>query len=201
MHCNLQDACIFLNISLILQLQATGLGLLASFMATVLGWMAEGKMSFDHVVLLCSTSVSTAFTASLLQGKNTTRCHPKPIFFQIKMVRQAYPTPTPPIHLFIPFRCPSFSFTHLYNVQCEDTYYIYTGSWLLSLSLLGRAAFANFPLLSPNSKFPQLTLRAESLVGGAMAIIFHTLKTLTFHDKSNIRATIFNIHHKVELFD
>uniref|UniRef100_A0A3Q3XLI8 Solute carrier family 41 member n=1 Tax=Mola mola TaxID=94237 RepID=A0A3Q3XLI8_MOLML len=50
------------------QLQATGLGLLASFMATVLGWMAEGKMSFDHVVLLCSTSVSTAFTASLLQG-------------------------------------------------------------------------------------------------------------------------------------
>ncbi|XP_051238330.1 solute carrier family 41 member 2 [Dicentrarchus labrax] len=50
------------------QLQATVLGLLASLMATVLGWMAEGKMPFNHVVLLCSASVSTAFMASLLQG-------------------------------------------------------------------------------------------------------------------------------------
>uniref|UniRef100_A0A8D3CC08 Solute carrier family 41 member n=1 Tax=Scophthalmus maximus TaxID=52904 RepID=A0A8D3CC08_SCOMX len=50
------------------QLQATVLGLLASLLATVLGWMAEGKMPFNHVVLLCSTSVSTAFMASLLQG-------------------------------------------------------------------------------------------------------------------------------------
>ncbi|KAM7396443.1 hypothetical protein PAMP_019480 [Pampus punctatissimus] len=50
------------------QLQATVLGLLASLMATLLGWMAEGKMPFNHVVLLCTTSVSTAFVASLLQG-------------------------------------------------------------------------------------------------------------------------------------
>ncbi|KAM4573444.1 solute carrier family 41 member 2 [Odontesthes bonariensis] len=50
------------------QLQATVLGLLASVMATLLGWMAEGKMPFDHIVLLCSTSVSTAFVSSLLQG-------------------------------------------------------------------------------------------------------------------------------------
>ncbi|XP_044047874.1 solute carrier family 41 member 2 isoform X2 [Siniperca chuatsi] len=50
------------------QLQATVLALLASLMATLLGWMAEGKMPFHHVVLLCSTSVSTAFIASLLQG-------------------------------------------------------------------------------------------------------------------------------------
>ncbi|XP_068595970.1 solute carrier family 41 member 2-like [Brachionichthys hirsutus] len=50
------------------QLQATVLGLLASLMAAVFGWMAEGKMPFNHVVLLCSTSVSTAFMASLLQG-------------------------------------------------------------------------------------------------------------------------------------
>uniref|UniRef100_A0A3Q3EEL3 Solute carrier family 41 member n=1 Tax=Labrus bergylta TaxID=56723 RepID=A0A3Q3EEL3_9LABR len=50
------------------QLQATVLGLLASLMATLLGWMAEGKMSLNHVMLLCSTSVSTAFMASLLQG-------------------------------------------------------------------------------------------------------------------------------------
>ncbi|XP_054476339.1 solute carrier family 41 member 2 [Anoplopoma fimbria] len=50
------------------QLQATVLGLLASLMATLLGWMAEGKMPLHHVMLLCSTSVSTAFMASLLQG-------------------------------------------------------------------------------------------------------------------------------------
>ncbi|CAB1415950.1 unnamed protein product [Pleuronectes platessa] len=50
------------------QLQATVLGLLASVMATLLGWMAEGTMPFNHVVLLCSTSVSTAFIASMLQG-------------------------------------------------------------------------------------------------------------------------------------
>ncbi|XP_024137124.1 solute carrier family 41 member 2 [Oryzias melastigma] len=50
------------------QLQATLLGLLASFLAILLGWMAEGELSLKHVVLLCSTSVSTAFVASLLQG-------------------------------------------------------------------------------------------------------------------------------------
>ncbi|XP_011474834.1 solute carrier family 41 member 2-like [Oryzias latipes] len=50
------------------QLQATLLGFLASFLAIVLGWMAEGELSLKHVVLLCSTSVSTAFVASLLQG-------------------------------------------------------------------------------------------------------------------------------------
>ncbi|KAG7244472.1 hypothetical protein INR49_030124 [Caranx melampygus] len=50
------------------QLQATVLGLLASLMASVLGLMAEGEMPLNHIVLLCSTSVSTAFVASLLQG-------------------------------------------------------------------------------------------------------------------------------------
>ncbi|XP_063764718.1 solute carrier family 41 member 2 [Eleginops maclovinus] len=50
------------------QLQATVLGLLASLMATGLGWMAEGQMPLHHVMLLCSASVSTAFIASLLQG-------------------------------------------------------------------------------------------------------------------------------------
>ncbi|XP_037539114.1 solute carrier family 41 member 2 [Nematolebias whitei] len=50
------------------QLQATVLGLLASLMVTLLGWMAEGQMSLNHLVLLCSTSLSTAFMASLLQG-------------------------------------------------------------------------------------------------------------------------------------
>ncbi|KAL6107076.1 slc41a2 [Pungitius sinensis] len=50
------------------QLQATVLGLLASLMATLLGLMAEGNVPLHHVMLLCSTSVSTAFMASLLQG-------------------------------------------------------------------------------------------------------------------------------------
>nr|XP_057931253.1 solute carrier family 41 member 2 isoform X3 [Doryrhamphus excisus] len=50
------------------QLQATVLGLLASLMATLLGWTAEGRMPLNHVILVCSTSVSTAFVASLLQG-------------------------------------------------------------------------------------------------------------------------------------
>ncbi|XP_061628429.1 solute carrier family 41 member 2 isoform X2 [Phyllopteryx taeniolatus] len=50
------------------QLQSTVLALLASLMAIVLGWIADGRIPFDHVVLLCSTSVCTAFVASLLQG-------------------------------------------------------------------------------------------------------------------------------------
>lgn len=59
------------------QLQATVLGLLASVMATLLGWMAEGKMPLHHVVILCSASVSTAFMSSLLQG-----IKPKTMLFQ-----------------------------------------------------------------------------------------------------------------------
>ncbi|XP_053742547.1 solute carrier family 41 member 2 [Synchiropus splendidus] len=50
------------------QLQATVLGLLASLLAVLLGWFAEGQTSINHLILLCSTSVSTAFVASLLQG-------------------------------------------------------------------------------------------------------------------------------------
>lgn len=74
--------------ALVLQLQATVLGLLASLIAIVLGWMAEGKMPFDHVVLLCSTSVSTVFVASLLQGKNTTCNHCPLSFLHCHMFRQ-----------------------------------------------------------------------------------------------------------------
>lgn len=72
---NLPRPPVFLTIALILQLQATVLSLLASLMAILLGWMAEGKMPFGHAVLLCSTSVSTVFVASLLQGNNTTCNH------------------------------------------------------------------------------------------------------------------------------
>uniref|UniRef100_A0A3Q2P610 Solute carrier family 41 member n=1 Tax=Fundulus heteroclitus TaxID=8078 RepID=A0A3Q2P610_FUNHE len=51
------------------QLQATILGLLASLLATLLGWIADRQMPFSHMTILCSTSLSTAFVASLLQGK------------------------------------------------------------------------------------------------------------------------------------
>lgn len=53
------------------QVQATVVGFLAAVAAVVLGWIPEGKFQMSHAVLLCSSSVATAFIASLLQGKHT----------------------------------------------------------------------------------------------------------------------------------
>lgn len=53
------------------QVQATVVGFLAAVAAVILGWIPEGKYYLDHSILLCSSSVATAFIASLLQGKNT----------------------------------------------------------------------------------------------------------------------------------
>ncbi|XP_067090791.1 solute carrier family 41 member 2 [Osmerus mordax] len=50
------------------QVQATVLGLLAALVAVILGWILEGDMTLSHAALLCTASVATAFTASLLQG-------------------------------------------------------------------------------------------------------------------------------------
>ncbi|KAJ7329059.1 hypothetical protein JRQ81_015233 [Phrynocephalus forsythii] len=50
------------------QVQATVVGFLAAVAAVILGWIPEGKYSLNHSVLLCSSSVATAFIASLLQG-------------------------------------------------------------------------------------------------------------------------------------
>ncbi|KAK7129734.1 hypothetical protein R3I94_009323 [Phoxinus phoxinus] len=50
------------------QAQATVIGFLAAVAAVVLGWIPEGKFQFGHAVLLCSSSVATAFIASMLQG-------------------------------------------------------------------------------------------------------------------------------------
>lgn len=47
------------------------MGFLAAVAAVVLGWIPEGKFQMSHAVLLCSSSVATAFIASLLQGKYT----------------------------------------------------------------------------------------------------------------------------------
>uniref|UniRef100_A0A8C6P2W8 Solute carrier family 41 member n=1 Tax=Nothobranchius furzeri TaxID=105023 RepID=A0A8C6P2W8_NOTFU len=49
------------------QVQATVVGFLAAVAAVVLGWIPEGKFQMSHAVLLCSSSVATAFIASLLQ--------------------------------------------------------------------------------------------------------------------------------------
>uniref|UniRef100_A0A8C1EF28 Solute carrier family 41 member n=1 Tax=Cyprinus carpio carpio TaxID=630221 RepID=A0A8C1EF28_CYPCA len=50
------------------QVQATVIGFLAAVAAVILGWIPEGKFQIGHAVLLCSSSVATAFIASLLQG-------------------------------------------------------------------------------------------------------------------------------------
>lgn len=69
------DSAILLSLSIILrihflfQVQATVVGFLAAVAAVILGWIPEGKYRFDHSLLLCSSSVATAFIASLLQGK------------------------------------------------------------------------------------------------------------------------------------
>lgn len=55
----------------LLKVQATVVGFLAAVAAVVLGWIPEGKFQMSHAVLLCSSSVATAFIASLLQGKHT----------------------------------------------------------------------------------------------------------------------------------
>ncbi|KAK5896157.1 hypothetical protein CgunFtcFv8_009787 [Champsocephalus gunnari] len=50
------------------QVQATVVGFLAAVAAVTLGWIPEGKFQMSHAVLLCSSSVATAFIASMLQG-------------------------------------------------------------------------------------------------------------------------------------
>lgn len=50
------------------QVQATVVGFLAAVAAIILGWIPEGKYYLSHSILLCSSSVATAFIASLLQG-------------------------------------------------------------------------------------------------------------------------------------
>lgn len=53
------------------QVQATVVGFLASIAAVIFGWIPEGHFRLGHAVLLCASSVATAFIASLLLGKAT----------------------------------------------------------------------------------------------------------------------------------
>lgn len=63
------------------QLQATMLSLLACVLSTGFGWIAEGKLAFKHVVILCSACISSAFLASLIQG--TELLHGTAVYFGI----------------------------------------------------------------------------------------------------------------------
>lgn len=51
------------------QVQATVVGFLASIAAVIFGWIPEGNFNMGHAVLLCASSVATAFIASLLLGE------------------------------------------------------------------------------------------------------------------------------------
>ncbi|KAI1892462.1 hypothetical protein AGOR_G00133610 [Albula goreensis] len=55
------------NLALI-QVQATVVGFMASMAAVLFGWVPEGHFDIHHAVLLCASSVATAFIASLLLG-------------------------------------------------------------------------------------------------------------------------------------
>lgn len=55
------------NMALI-QVQATVVGFLASIAAVIFGWIPDGHFLIEHAVLLCASSVSTAFIASLILG-------------------------------------------------------------------------------------------------------------------------------------
>ena len=61
--------CVCVCVSILYtQVQATVVGFLASIAAVIFGWIPEGQFRLGHAVVLCASSVATAFIASLLLG-------------------------------------------------------------------------------------------------------------------------------------
>jgi solute carrier family 41 len=58
---------IFGNLVLI-QLQAIVVGFLAALISIGIGWIPEGRVDLGHALVLCSSSLLTASSASLLLG-------------------------------------------------------------------------------------------------------------------------------------
>jgi hypothetical protein len=68
--------CQYCNaVSRVLQLQAVVVGLLASVVTMMLGWIPKRKFNFYHVLLLCSSSVLTAACASITLGMSIVTSH------------------------------------------------------------------------------------------------------------------------------
>nr|XP_022915369.1 solute carrier family 41 member 1-like [Onthophagus taurus]XP_022915370.1 solute carrier family 41 member 1-like [Onthophagus taurus] len=62
-----QISLIFGNLALI-QCQAIVVGFLASIAAVIFGWVPTGEFNLQHTLILCASSIGTAFTASLILG-------------------------------------------------------------------------------------------------------------------------------------
>jgi solute carrier family 41 len=52
----------------LIQLQATVVGFLASIVSLAMGWVPQGHFNIRHALVLCSSSVSTASITSLALG-------------------------------------------------------------------------------------------------------------------------------------
>lgn len=70
-HSNKNYLMVNLYMCVFTQVQATVVGFLASIAAVIFGWIPEGHFKLGHAVLLCASSVATAFIASLLLGMVT----------------------------------------------------------------------------------------------------------------------------------
>ena len=53
---------------ILIQLQSIVIGFLASIVSLAVGWVQQGSFNLRHVLILCSSSVTTAAITSLILG-------------------------------------------------------------------------------------------------------------------------------------